>query len=327
MEYLKDFDVTINKTFSPVMKPTFVKAIVHLLLVLYAARIAPKLPRPVYDLFENQYFKLFILSLILWTAQFSPSISILISLAFIMTINYANKQPIWEFMENVTDKNAVDAVKQLADAAASPTASPAETIVPLANTAGSVVKTEEGVAAVKALAEQAMTPEAGDSARIMSAVETVVVSTVTPTPAPTVTPTLVPTPAQAVEGIKILAEAAASPAPVSPETIVPIANAVASVATTTGGVEAIKALAEQAMTPVAGVPEKVTEAVQVAVTSVVPESTPVPAPAPAPAPAPTATPVQSKEPELQPAPCYPIRRQDMSKVGSYEVGSYQDWKA
>lgn len=319
MEYLKDFDVTINKTFSPVMKPTFVKAIVHLLLVLYAARIAPKLPRPVYDLFENQYFKLFIFSLILWTAQFSPSISILISLAFIMTMNYANKQPIWEFMENVTDKNAVDAVKQLADAAASPTASPAETIVPLANTAGSVVKTEEGVAAVKALAEQAMTPEAGDSAKIMSAVETVVVSTVTPAPAVT----LVPTPAQAVEGIKILAEAAASPAPVSPETIVPIANAVASVATTTGGVEAIKALAEQAMTPVAGVPEKVTEAVQVAVTSVVPESTPVPAPAPAP----TATPVQSKEPELQPAPCYPIRRQDMSKVGSYEVGSYQDWKA
>ena len=324
MEVIKKLDNGVNSILSTLMRePTLIRGSIHLLLMLYAARIAPKLPDAVLVLFENQYFKLFIFSLILWTAQFSPSISILISLAFIMTINYANKQPIWEFMENVTDKNAVDAVKQLADAAASPTASPAETIVPLANTAGSVVKTEEGVAAVKALAEQAMTPEAGDSAKIMSAVETVVVSTVTPTPAPTVTPTLVPTPAQAVEGIKILAEAAASPAPVSPETIVPIANAVASVATTTGGVEAIKALAEQAMTPVAGVPEKVTEAVQVAVTSVVPESTPVPAPAPAP----TATPVQSKEPELQPAPCYPIRRQDMSKVGSYEVGSYQDWKA
>jgi len=319
MEYLKDFDVTINKTISPVMKPTFVKAIVHLLLVLYAARIAPQLPRVVYKLFENQYFKLFIFSLILWTAQFSPSISILISLAFIMTINYANQQPIWEFMENVGDKNAIDAVKQLAEAAASPTASPAETIIPLANTVASVVKTETGVTAVKALAEQAMTASPGVPEKIVSAVETVIESTAMPAPAPVPVPA--PTPAQAVEGIKILAQAAASPTPASPETVVPIANAVASVATTTSGINAIKALVEQAMTPEAGVPEKVEEAVQVAVTSVVPE------PAPAPAPAPTATPVQSKEPELQPAPCYPIRRQDMSKVGSYEVGNYQDWKA
>lgn len=237
MEYLKDFDVTINKSLSPVMKPTFVKAIIHLLLVLYAARIAPRLPRSVYDLFENQYFKLFIFSLILWTAQFSPSISILISLAFIMTINYANRQPIWEFMENE---------------------SPIET----------------------------------------------------------------PTPDQAVEGIKILAEGASSSTPVPPEVVAPIANAVLSAATSTAGVDAITALAEQAMTPVAGVPEKVSDAFQVAVTSVAPV-----AQVPAPAPAPTAAPVQSKEAELQPAPCYPIRRQDMTKVGSYEVGSYQDWKA
>lgn len=253
MEYLKDFDVTINKSLSPVMKPTFVKAIIHLLLVLYAARIAPRLPRSVYDLFENQYFKLFIFSLILWTAQFSPSISILISLAFIMTINYANRQPIWEFMENE---------------------SPIETPTP-----DKAVK-DEG----------ASTP--------------------------------VPTPDQAVEGIKILAEGASSSTPVPPEVVAPIANAVLSAATSTAGVDAITALAEQAMTPVAGVPEKVSEAVQVAVTSVAPV-----AQVPAPAPAPTAAPVQSKEAELQPAPCYPIRRQDMTKVGSYEVGSYQDWKA
>jgi len=244
MEYLKDFDVTINKTFSPVIKPTFIRAIVHLLLVLYAARIAPRLPRPVYDLFENQYFKLFIFSLILWTAQFSPSTSILISLAFIMTVNYSNQQPIWEFMENV-DNNAMDAVQKLAEAAASPEAKSADTIVPLANTAVSAVKTEEGVAAVKALAEQAMTQEAGDTQRILSAVETVVVSTQAPAPAP-------------------------EPVPV----------------------------------PVV-----------------------VAAPAPEPAPAPAPEPVQPKEPVSQPAPCYPIRRQDMSKVGSYENESYQDWKA
>lgn len=243
MEYLKDFDVIVNKTFSPAMKPVFVKAIVHLLLVLYAARIAPTLPKTVYDLFENQYFKLFIFSLILWTAQFSPSISILISLAFIMTVNYANKQPLWEFMENVGDKKVIDAVKELANAAASPEASSVTTIAPLVNTVAPAIKTEQGAVAVKALAEQAMTPSPGNATQIMSAVQTVVISSQTPTQ-------IVQTPTQPVE---------------IPVTVVP-------------------------------------------------------------APAPTAAPAKSKEPELQPAPCYSIRRHDMSKVGSYEVGSYQDWK-
>ena len=323
MEYLKDFDVTINKTFSPVIKPTFIRAIVHLLLVLYAARIAPRLPRPVYDLFENQYFKLFIFSLILWTAQFSPSTSILISLAFIMSVNYSNQQPIWEFMENVDNKDAMDAVQKLAEAAASPEAKPADTIVPLANTAVSAVKTEEGVAAVKALAEQAMTQEAGDTQRILSAVETVVVSTQAPVAAPEPVDNK-----DAMDAVQKLAEAAASPEAKPADTIVPLANTAVSAVKTEEGVAAVKALAEQAMTQEAGDTQRILSAVETVVVSTqAPVAAPEPVPAPAPAPAPAPEPVQPKEPVSQPAPCYPIRRQDMSKVGSYENESYQDWKA
>lgn len=101
-QYVKQIDDTLNNALNNyVRKPTLVRGVVHLLLILYAARLAPSLPKPVFQLFENAYFKLFIFSLVLWTAQFSPSTSILIALAFMVTTNYANQRPLWEFLENV----------------------------------------------------------------------------------------------------------------------------------------------------------------------------------------------------------------------------------
>jgi hypothetical protein len=101
MEYVKNLDDNINNTLSQfVRKPTLIRGLIHLLLMLYSARIAPVLPAQVLALFDNQYFKLFVFSLILWTAQFSPSTSILIAVAFLVSVNYANARPLWEFLEN-----------------------------------------------------------------------------------------------------------------------------------------------------------------------------------------------------------------------------------
>ena len=102
MQYVNTFDTQISSMMNEyVKKPTLIRGIVHLLLILYVARLAPSLPRQVLILFENQYFKLFIFSLVLWTAQFSPSTSILIALAFMVTVNYSTNKSLWEFLENV----------------------------------------------------------------------------------------------------------------------------------------------------------------------------------------------------------------------------------
>ena len=102
MDYIMSADKTVEKTLSPYLKKTvIVKGIIHLLIVLYAAKLAPELPKAVTDLFANSYFRLFVFSLILWTAQFSPSTSLLIALAFMITVNYSMNKPLWEFLENV----------------------------------------------------------------------------------------------------------------------------------------------------------------------------------------------------------------------------------
>jgi len=101
-QYIKQFDDKINNGLSKfVRKPTLVRGMVHLLLILYAARIAPALPKQVNVVFENAYFKLFVFSMILWTAQFSPSTSILLAVAFLVSTNFVNNKPLWEFLENV----------------------------------------------------------------------------------------------------------------------------------------------------------------------------------------------------------------------------------
>lgn len=101
MDYIQQIDTGVNKTLETYLKkPTIVKGLIHMLLLMYAARIAPSLPKPVTDLFTNSYFRLFIFSLILWTAQVSPVTAVLIALAFMVSINYANQQPLFEFLEN-----------------------------------------------------------------------------------------------------------------------------------------------------------------------------------------------------------------------------------
>ena len=202
MEYLKTFDRSIDSFLGPVIRKTdLVRGIVHLLLMLYAARIAPSLPRQVLLLFENQYFKLFFFAIILWTAQFSPSTSILISLAFLVTVNYANKKPLWEFLENVDAQSTevVQAIQTLGEGAASEQAMPAEEIIPAANVAAAAVQTEDGLNAVKALAEQAMAPSAAEPAQVLEAVkiaaEGVAPAPEVPSPAPEPAPAPAPAPA------------------------------------------------------------------------------------------------------------------------------------
>jgi hypothetical protein len=102
MDYIKNVDNYINSILTDyVKKPDVIRAVVHLLLVLYAAKLAPSLPPQAAVLFENSYFRLFIYALILWTAQFSPATSLLIAICFMVTVNFINQKPLWEFMENI----------------------------------------------------------------------------------------------------------------------------------------------------------------------------------------------------------------------------------
>lgn len=102
MNVIKQVDAKIDSVLKTVFHPSLAMTLIHVLLIAYASKIAPSPPKVVLDLFENIYFKLFVFSLILWTAQVSPVTSILIALAFLVTINYTTTGKLWETLANTS---------------------------------------------------------------------------------------------------------------------------------------------------------------------------------------------------------------------------------
>ena len=337
---VQTFDSNINSILKDyIQKPIIIRGIVHLLLVLYVVRLAPQPPKPVLDLFENAYFRLFIFSLVLWTAQFSPSTSLLIALAFLVTMNYVNTGKVWELLENVQDassppsspivvepEQALEAIQALAEAAAIPEAISSENVMPVAEIAAQVVSDNpQAMAAIQALAEQAMVPEAGDSARIQAAadiaVDAIVNSTVPEAPAPEAPAPEASAPEAGVAAIQALAEQAIVPeagVPAQVQVAADIAvNAImaGTVPAPEVGMAAVQALAEQAMVQEAGVPEKVQAAAETAFGAIIAGTAPA-----APVPAPAVVPDSG---------CYPMRKYDMQKVQPQVSGRYtfEDYQA
>lgn len=255
MDYVKLFDQGMNDSLGGLKSQAIVKGAIHLLLVLYSARLAPDLPKEVTDLFTNQYFRLFIFSLILWTAQFSPSTSILIAVAFMVSVNYANQKPLWEFLENT----------QLSDVATAPSKDIA------VSAATSIVNAQV------------------DSSPIVNGISTNNNTIV-------IQPSIVETPA---------GPAVVQPSVVLAPVVVRNSNGEQMVIHPEVSTVSLKAAAA---TPQAA-PALATEGA-------------------APSPAPLAVPVQSKEPQAQPATfeqgCYPLRRYDMQKVSPQSMDPYEE---
>ena len=323
MDYIKQFDNKIETGLKSVIKISYVSAIAHFLLVLYAAKLAPTLPPVVLDLFNNQYFRLFVFSIVLWTANVTPSISILIALGFMVSVNAANKQQLWEFLENTNTTSidqGVQAVEALAQAAGSSVPVAINDVVPVADIAVSASKTTEGVKAIQALASQATQPIAATQEAVEAAKNIAVESIVSPSPSIDQIPTAPID--QGVQAVKILAQAAMSPEPMVVSDVNKVANIAVSAATTNEGVQAIQALANQAAQPSAATPESTQAAANVAVQSIIaPTQVPTQAQAPVPVQAPAPVPAQQAPQVPAPAPqteemagCYPMRRYDMSKV-------------
>jgi hypothetical protein len=339
MEQLNTIDQNIEQLMSTFLrKPTLIKGVIYLVLMLYAARVAPKPPQAVLDLFENQYFKLFFFALILWTAQFSPSTSLLIAVAFLITMNYFGQKALWEFMDNTESSETSEsslataptkdvALETSAAIIEAQTENPpvvqtmeqtSETVViqptiiqtengttlqnPTVVVAPAVIETENGEkllvkpdVTVVEVPQEKPTPE--PSVEIQE-------SAPGPAPAPAPEPTSAPAPEQqaAINAVSVLAAGAASQEPSSPEQISKVAEIAAASLTTEQGLEAVKTLAEQAVQPAAAEPEAVKEIAFEAIKEIMSPPT--------------------EQPKAEETGCYPIRKYDMSKVEGYSVDNF-----
>ena len=82
----------------------YFSSLVSLVLALYAATAAPKLPEPIAQLFENTLFKMVFMSLILYMSGRNLQMAIMISVAFTVTMIMLNEQRISEgFVDGIKE--------------------------------------------------------------------------------------------------------------------------------------------------------------------------------------------------------------------------------
>jgi hypothetical protein len=96
----------LEKTLQPLnnfLRNEYVTAVVALFVVLYASNVAPRLPDVVIDLFNNPIFRVFVLFLVAYIANKNPAVALLVSVAFVVTLNVINRQEAEEGFLDVID--------------------------------------------------------------------------------------------------------------------------------------------------------------------------------------------------------------------------------
>ena len=98
-----------QKGFDSVFKYNdLVTVFIQFLLILYIGRLGPKVPVTITYLFNNPYYRLFVFTIIFMYAKVNFTTSVLMSLAFIMTMQVVSDNAIMEQLDDVGGSSLTD---------------------------------------------------------------------------------------------------------------------------------------------------------------------------------------------------------------------------
>lgn len=109
---LVSFNKTIDSAGKTLKKP-IVKSFVNVILILYAANFAPRLPSKISMYLENVFVKIFLISIIIWLQDVSPSTSLLMSIGFVLSTNYLSGRQLLEGFRIEQNTNIPDNCKNV----------------------------------------------------------------------------------------------------------------------------------------------------------------------------------------------------------------------
>jgi hypothetical protein len=96
---LSQVDSYTDSGLKQVFGSKWAQALLYLVIILYATKFAPSLPQQVVNLVDNQFFKIFVFFMVIWSAKHSPTTALVIAVAFLMTLNYINNVKMFEKLE------------------------------------------------------------------------------------------------------------------------------------------------------------------------------------------------------------------------------------
>lgn len=141
---LEQVDSVADSGLKMVFNSKMAQALLYLLIILYATKFAPALPRQVMDLVDNQFFKIFVFFMVIWSAKHSPTTALVISVAFLMTMNYINNVKMFEKMESELKEQVLQTELADMEPSSAPQAAQGEVVLPPVVVEPKIVTTSDG---------------------------------------------------------------------------------------------------------------------------------------------------------------------------------------
>lgn len=99
----------LGKIGSTILKNEYLSTGLSLLLILYAGLARPQLPELIGSLFENQFFKVLVLTLVVYISTQNLQLALIIAVAFMVTITLLSEQKVAEgFISGIREGMLVD---------------------------------------------------------------------------------------------------------------------------------------------------------------------------------------------------------------------------
>ncbi len=109
MSALSNFNDMVNNALDPIFQNPVLSSAIKLFLVLYGGLAAPKLPVKLAPLFANSYFRMAVMTMIIWIANKDPAIALLVAVGYFLSMSYLVKNSVAQVQQTgvVTPEIAV----------------------------------------------------------------------------------------------------------------------------------------------------------------------------------------------------------------------------
>ena len=104
MDQLNVISQTVEEYTEPIMTNPYVMAIVKISLILYAAKIAPNPPAFIQSLFENVFFKIAAISVILYFVENDFQLAIILAIIYVLGMNVLSGRGVFESFADFKNK-------------------------------------------------------------------------------------------------------------------------------------------------------------------------------------------------------------------------------
>jgi hypothetical protein len=101
MESLQGVQETVQRNLNGVLQNPYVMAVLKVTLVLYAARLAPRLPSAVQDTFENTFVKILAVALLAYISEVDFQLAILLAIVLVLGANLLSGRGMLESYQDV----------------------------------------------------------------------------------------------------------------------------------------------------------------------------------------------------------------------------------